>query len=178
MSVLRSSIAFLIVGLLLGTVLGLFIARGVEPSADELWSLIGSAGGAIVAIASGIWLFHYQQNEGEKAERRRIKSLIDGALIHVEAFYRAERESSPRFTDMATEMDLMVQEYRIVLDAVRKVQHTSGEIARASKYLGTHVPDEVEMIGDSSELRRPGCARSTVAGLEQSLRDARSELRV
>lgn len=178
MSEIKSSLATLVIGLLLGFVGGLFIAAATRPTSDQLWSLAGSAGGAIVAIASGIWLFHYQSNETEKGERRRIRDLIDGALAHVKVFYDAEGESFKRYSDMSNAMRDAVAEYRIAHEAARKHQHESGEIARAAKHFRPAIADQVEMVGVSSELSSPGFAKNAVEELEHSLLEARRALRV
>jgi len=175
----RESFAALIVGLVIGALAGLFVGAKVHIESDQWWSLAGSAAGAIVAITGGVWLFHYQQRVGGRAERLRIADQIDAALKQVATFNQIAAESFVRYTDLQTVMWELASEYDAIHDTVKQLKHTSAEIARASTHLYEGFSSQIGAAAQSPSLGNAWLseARCGVEELEASLISARQALK-
>lgn len=176
---MRLVIAGLIAGLIVGAIGGLFFAAKVQITSDQWWSLAGSLGGVILAIAGSIIVFHYQSTESERADRKRIAKQIESAMRHVKTFERAASSASPDVETMRREMRQMAQEHNIVKRSLEQFRHTSSEIARASKHFGTAVPDRVSALAGYQEKDNWSSeAIEAVRHLKRVLEVGHAELRV
>jgi len=174
----RQSFAALLVGLAIGLLAGLFVGAQVHIGSDQWWSLAGSAAGAIVAIAGGVWLFHYQQEVSGRADRNRIVDQIDSALKHTATFKRIAGEDSVRYVDLQTVMWELASEYDSIQETVQRLKHTSAEIARASTHLYEGPSGQITAAAQSpshDQIWLPA-AQSDVEELEASLQSARNAL--
>jgi len=172
------SFCALVIGLILGGVVGLFLGAHIQIKSDQWWSLAGSAAGAIVAIAGGLWLFHYQQDVSGRADRLRIADQIGSVLERVAIFDEITAESSVRYADLQTVMWEMASEYDSIQETVQRLKHTSAQIARAATHLYEGFSSQISAAAQSPSTGRLWLseARSSVEELEASLVAARKAL--
>ena len=175
----RSAIAGIVVGLGVGLVLGLGISVGIKVTPDRWWALAGSLLGAIVAIAGSIFAIHYEADQSETAERRRLADQIDGTLKLVADVHAAAKVVPPRYTDMRSAMRQIASEHQHLWTAMQKLKHTSAEIARASKFIIQGHADQVNMLaGRNQHDTWNNDTVKHVSALQKQLERARAELRV